>query len=501
MPQNDDISSGAGAPTPPPPPPYGGQPSQPSQPSQPGQPGQPGQRPQDRFFDGIRRIGLHRSQHRVVAGVSGGIAERTGIDVTVVRVLTVVFAIFGGIGILAYGLAWLFLPEPDGRIHAEQVLRGDVSAGAIGGIVTTVLSFGSFWNHGPGWGWGWSGGFFGWFWGLSGTVLFIGLIALVIYAISQARGRPGTGTGTGTSTGTPGFPPAAAPPAAPPAPSAAPYAPASYPNAPYAPASYPTAPPPPYGSGPAAGTTMTAPPATPTPAPLPATPRRPSFGGFGALAVTGLAAIGAGLTALIMSDGTYAASTGTMAWAVALAVIGLCLMVGGIAGRRAGVVGLLAVIVAFGTLVSAVTPKMSHVQGVGDRTWRPVSAASASAGYGLGVGDATLDMRSLDRSTVSAADPLLIPVSVGFGRLTIVIPADLVTEVRASAGAGDLVRVDDIGLANGGQDPGVLLGDNNDHGDVNGISVHRTAIVGSGPVQVVVDAKVGFGQVQIEQVP
>src|SRR4051812_21448123 len=121
-------------------------------PPQQAHPADPGQRPQDRFFDGIRGIGLRRSQHRVVGGVSAGIAERTGIDVTVVRVVTLVLAIFGGLGILAYGLAWLFLPEPDGRIHAEQVLRGDVSAGSVGAIITSVLSLGSVggvWNHGP----------------------------------------------------------------------------------------------------------------------------------------------------------------------------------------------------------------------------------------------------------------------------------------------------------------------------------------------------------------
>jgi phage shock protein PspC (stress-responsive transcriptional regulator) len=487
MDQNDDISSGAGAPTPPPPPPPPGGPTD--------APAQQGPRPQDRFFDGIRRSGLHRSQHRVIGGVSGGIAERTGIDVTVVRVLTVVFAIFGGVGILAYGLAWLFLPEPDGRIHAEQVLRGDVSAGAIGGIITTVLSFGGFWSHGPGWGWG-GGGFFGWFWGLSGTALFIGVVALVIYAISRSRGQPGSWAGT------PGFPPAAPP--------AAPYAGTQPP--PYAgaqpPPSYPTAPLPAYGSGTSTGATMTAPPpttgppmATPLPTPAPATPRRPTFGGFGALAVSGLAAIGAGVTALVMSNGTYDASTGTMAWAVALAVISGCLVVGGLVGRRAGVIGLLAILVALGTLISAVTPKMSHVQGVGDRTWQPVSASSAHDGYGLGIGDATLDLTSLDRSTLSAGDPLDIPVSVGFGRLTVLVPADLVTRVRASAGAGDLVRVNTIGLANDGLDRGVFIGDDSNLGDVNGIGVHRTTTVGSGPVQVDITAKVGFGQVQIETVP
>jgi hypothetical protein len=239
----------------------------------------------------------------------------------------------------------------------------------------------------------------------------------------------------------------------------------------------------------------------PASAPVPATPRRASFGGFGALAVAGLAAIGAGVTALIMSNGTYDAGTGTMAWAVALAVISASLVVGGLLGRRAGVVGLLAVIVAVGTLVSAVVPKMSHVQGVGDRTWRPVSVSSASDGYGLGAGDALLDLTALDRSTLSQSGPVHVPVSVGFGRLRVRVPSGLGIEVKASAGAGDLVRVDSIGALDDSLDRGVLFGDDNDRGDVNGIGVHRTTVLGAQPVQLVVDAKVGFGQVEIEQVP
>jgi phage shock protein PspC (stress-responsive transcriptional regulator) len=486
---HDDLTSGATAPTPPPPPsagptteppPYGGPTTQASA---------PGARPQDRFFDGIRRTGLHRSQHRVIGGVSGGIAERTGIDVTVVRVLAVVLAVFGGVGILAYGLAWLLLPEPDGRIHGEQVLRGDVSAGAVGAIVTTVLSFGGFWNHGPGWGLG-GGGLFGWFWGVSGTALFIGVVALVIYAVSQGRNRPTPG----------GWPPAGPGPSSPPPAAPSGWATSTAAGTAPAPVSMPAPTPGPM-SGPMSGP-MPGPVPGQMPAPNPPTPpRRPTFGGFGALAVAGLAAIGAGITALVMSNGSYDASTGTMAWAVALAVVSACLVAGGILGRRAGIVGLLAVVVALGTLVSAVIPKMSHVQSVGDRTWRPILSSTASNGYGLGAGNAVLDLTGLDTTGLSQDSPVHVPVSVGFGQLKVRVPDDVAVEVKASAGAGDLVAVDGLGVVEDSVDRGSFLGDDDDHGDVNGIGVHRTSFLGNGPVLVVVDAKVGFGQLQIEQVP
>lgn len=56
---------------------------------------------------------LHRSrENQVLAGVCGGIAETYGIDFTLVRVIFVILAIWGGLGILLYILGILFLPYP-----------------------------------------------------------------------------------------------------------------------------------------------------------------------------------------------------------------------------------------------------------------------------------------------------------------------------------------------------------------------------------------------------
>jgi signal transduction histidine kinase len=61
---------------------------------------------------GHRRRGpLHRSQRaRVLGGVCGGIAEATGIDVTLVRIGFVLLSLGSGIGVLVYAVAWLLLP-------------------------------------------------------------------------------------------------------------------------------------------------------------------------------------------------------------------------------------------------------------------------------------------------------------------------------------------------------------------------------------------------------
>lgn len=48
---------------------------------------------------------------RKVAGVCAAFAEYFDIDVTIVRVLWLIVALFGGGGILAYVIAWIVIPE------------------------------------------------------------------------------------------------------------------------------------------------------------------------------------------------------------------------------------------------------------------------------------------------------------------------------------------------------------------------------------------------------
>jgi phage shock protein PspC (stress-responsive transcriptional regulator) len=50
-------------------------------------------------------------EHKVIAGVSGGLASFIGIDIIAVRVLFIVFTIAGGFGFLIYLVLWAILPE------------------------------------------------------------------------------------------------------------------------------------------------------------------------------------------------------------------------------------------------------------------------------------------------------------------------------------------------------------------------------------------------------
>jgi phage shock protein PspC (stress-responsive transcriptional regulator) len=55
---------------------------------------------------------VRRTDDRMVAGVCSGVADYLGVDVTLVRLVTVLGAVFGfGTFIVAYVVAWILLPQ------------------------------------------------------------------------------------------------------------------------------------------------------------------------------------------------------------------------------------------------------------------------------------------------------------------------------------------------------------------------------------------------------
>jgi phage shock protein C len=59
---------------------------------------------------------LYRSEtQRMVAGVCGGLAEYFNIDATVMRVLFLILAVFGGSGIVLYLVMWIVVPDASKR--------------------------------------------------------------------------------------------------------------------------------------------------------------------------------------------------------------------------------------------------------------------------------------------------------------------------------------------------------------------------------------------------
>lgn len=135
------------------------------------------------FFRWVRGLGVQRSSNRWIGGVAGGLGQRFGIDPILARGIVLVLAVFTGVGLLLYGLAWALLPEPDGRIHAQEAGRGRWTSGMTGALVFFLL--GTFGRPGPFDGWSGDGRWNSW-WG--GTFWVLAIIGGAIW-FSVARGK------------------------------------------------------------------------------------------------------------------------------------------------------------------------------------------------------------------------------------------------------------------------------------------------------------------------
>ena len=158
-----------------------------------------------RFFDGIRSLGIVRGDDRWFAGVLGGIAARTGIAPTALRIVVILFGVLGAPVLFTYVLAWALLPDPQGRIHAEQALRGVFELVIIAIVVLLIASFPPFGGSSL-WRWPWRiTGLPDWFstmlsiiWGIAIT---IGSVWLIVYLVRQASSGPAAGSGWAATTG------------------------------------------------------------------------------------------------------------------------------------------------------------------------------------------------------------------------------------------------------------------------------------------------------------
>ncbi len=54
---------------------------------------------------------LRSVSDRKLAGVCGGLANYFDVDATVIRLIWILFTVFGGAGILVYLIMWLIVPE------------------------------------------------------------------------------------------------------------------------------------------------------------------------------------------------------------------------------------------------------------------------------------------------------------------------------------------------------------------------------------------------------
>jgi phage shock protein PspC (stress-responsive transcriptional regulator) len=445
-----------------------------------GTPGGPAALPLAEFFDRIRGLGVVRPDDgRWAAGVCAGIARRTGLDVVLVRGLFVILAVLGGGALFLYGLGWLLLPHADGRIHAQEVLRGTVTAGFVGSVIAVLSGvpsgFGPSWDSGAGWGFH-PGGL--------GLLIGIGLVVWVVMAKRQhgpgGPGAPGGWNGPGAPP-----PPAGSVPASDPsAPSGTAPSTSSTPSDPSSPWGTPgTTPrasgseePPAPTSWATSATTGYAPAAVTVPTPPPAPDHsRPSHGLT--RATLGAALVGGAAVALVDRFVTDVHLPFAVAAAVMLGVVGLGVVAAGLSGRRSGGLAPIAWLLAI-VAVNAATIGSLDVRS-GDVTFRPVSTTQAEAGFEHGAGDVRIDLTDpAIRTGATAADPVELSASLGAGRLVITVPAGTATRVDAQVGLGSIE--DQVNRTTDG-----------------GAGRNATFTAGTGDVTLVVHAKVGAGQVLV----
>ena len=109
-------------------PPESGQP----EPGRPG-PGDPGPPPTGSPAPAQRTVRRSRSE-RVIAGVCGGLGRYLGIDPVLLRVAFIILALANGLGLIAYVVAWVAIPEerpgqplapaPEGRRETGRLVLG-----------------------------------------------------------------------------------------------------------------------------------------------------------------------------------------------------------------------------------------------------------------------------------------------------------------------------------------------------------------------------------------
>ncbi|WP_162605546.1 PspC domain-containing protein [Jiangella ureilytica] len=407
-----------------------------------------------RVTDEFRSLRRSRSD-RVVAGVLGGLGRRLGIDPVVLRVTTVVLAIFGGVGVLLYAIAWLMVPaEDEERSILDQALgRGENRRSgtvplalllATVGLVSGIGIIAGTWD--------------------GGVLLLLAIMGVYlllrrrddederaraegpqeawfdspyVYDPTVAPTAPGAtaagtasaATGTaGAATGTAGATAGAATTPGPAGPTSG------------------------WPEGPDWGP----PPAPPTPAP-PLPPEKPAKqrSHLGLITFC-LALVSVGV--LAVNEAAWANYPPALFVAVPLGIVAIGLLVGAWYGRSRGLI-FLGILLSL-ALIPATWLSQWDFSDVGDATYRYTTASQVPVDkQEHGAGSILYDLSAV---TLTDGQTTHLDVSQGVGELTIILPPDAdVTVERASIGAGDITVFDEsrdgagveyIGVVNNGSD-------------------------------------------------
>jgi phage shock protein PspC (stress-responsive transcriptional regulator) len=149
-------------------------------------------RPQDPPAGPQPRRLVREPDDRKIAGVCAGLADRLGVDVSLVRLGAVVLAVFTPVGLIAYLVAWAVVPER--RPNAPRVVAPPADLPHLGRIPLWLVVLGGValaWTLGDG---SW------WSWWPNGPVLALALVGLGVWLlVRDDRDDDGTPSSVGSA--------------------------------------------------------------------------------------------------------------------------------------------------------------------------------------------------------------------------------------------------------------------------------------------------------------
>ncbi|MEU5051233.1 PspC domain-containing protein [Streptomyces sp. NPDC021096] len=400
---------------------------------------------------------LRRSrEHKMVAGVCGGLGRCFDMDPVIFRVALGVLGVSGGLGLIVYGFAWLLIPlEGEEENEGRRMLSGRVEGPALTAVLCALVGCGLFLSM----------------LNNSGVMAFALMLTIALSGAAywsrhrglveaeDERAEAGAG-GIPTAEGTPlhaaqktakahkphkphkavDAPPETQAPPAPGTPSwwrdpvkdAAPAALAGSAGTGYL-------------WGPDDGPYETA--TTAARAPVRPAPTGRQLGGWTFLLALAACGLGTGLTWHHQPLGTSL----EIGLACALGVFGLGIAVSSLYGRTGG--GTVVAAVLTGTLLTGAAALPKSVTSEWTRTtWRPAGPADVRERFELGSGVAVLDLTAPAWSQ-GGATPLDVFAEVGAGQLKVVLPPDVTARLDIEIGIGDIQlpgeRRDDIDVEPG----------------------------------------------------
>lgn len=394
--------------------------TEPTDPTPPDAPPPPPPRAEDPWgstTDWLRSL-RRSSDDRLLGGVCGGFARRTGLPTLVWRGAAIALG-FLGIGVPLYIVAWVLLPTEQGdRVMGRGPVRDLAAVGAV--VVAGLMLLGQFGDIS--------------YFSLVGRVipwfLVLGGLALLLRrheagSTSTPPTPPAPPWGAGAAPTTPAgsaitttFPAVADPTAGP----------AAIPTAP----SSATPPPPPAGFVVTDAATAQMPASAPRvvsgPPPVLRAPRPPRPRPVVGPLTWCLALLALGTMGLLAAGGVDGVGPGVMA-SVVMLVFGAGLTVSAVAGRARGLI-LPAVALGSGlALLTALDVRADNLAGQFDRTYRDGSEIPALLETTIGV--SRLDLRHLELDT----DRTLRIEQTG-GSLEVVLPSSVSTTTTVTTGTG-----------------------------------------------------------------